>query len=519
MTLVRSRLVGALLLALLCTVGRNTRAMNPVAPATIWYSDLSSVNAQTKACVKRPVHGTAIYAAMTNGSAANKLRDVELLQHAATRLGYGLSPFGPLVPARSNDCTSVFIAEEIVRQIGLLGANEDNPMVLSARRGLLPLTRFLRNDINQAVARFKTLDASGESYNSLWWQAWQQVSGLMTYRELVGTQRQLADGSIVDHQIALEEVLAEFWFNHFNVAASKPTQYIYGRDSYPEALRFALGGTFNSLLRVAMRQPAMIVYLDNQENLYDPATGSAANQNLARELLELHTFGVGPRESPGDGRPYGQSDVEQLAKILTGWHAQHHSVLLPQGASGFVYHSSVDADVPVQFLGTEYAPTGEARVLGVLAMLADNPQTKTAICTKLSRVLYAPELLAGARDACTAAWGTGGDLKAILRALLERPEFWSRANYRKLYRTPIEVVVSALRQMGANVVDVAYAVNAEGRSEAPFTPSTLTPASYLAAAGDLQSSRAALFINGSNRRIENLMGAQRLNIAPPTERG
>jgi hypothetical protein len=512
----RSRFVGLLVVAVLCLLGHHALAMNPVAPATIGYSDLPKVNSQTGLCAKRPTNGTAIYAAMTNQNAANKLRPVEILEHAATRLGYGLSPLGPLVPGKSNDCTSVFIAEELVRQVGLLGANEDNPAVLTVRRGLLPLTRFLRNDINQAIARFKTQDPTGESYNSLWWHAWQQVAGLMTYREMVGTQRQLQDGTIVDHQIALEEVLAEFWFNHFNVAASKPTQYVYGRDSYPEAIRFALGGTFASLLRAATRQPALIVYLDNQENIYDSATNSASNQNFARELLELHTFGVGPSEAPGDGRPYGQAEVEELAKILAGWHAQHHSVLLPQGASGFVYHPSLAANVPVRFLGTEYAPTGEARALAVLGMLADHAQTKTAICTKLSRIFYAPELVTGARDACIAAWGTGGDLKEIMLALLRRPEFWGRANYRKLYRTPIELVVSAMRGMAANLVDVAYAVNAEGRTEAPFTPANLTPSSYMTAINDLQASAAALFINGSNRRIENLMGAQRLNIAPPT---
>ncbi|HEX6240687.1 MAG TPA: DUF1800 family protein, partial [Polyangiales bacterium] len=233
-------------------------------------------------------------------------------------------------------------------------------------------------------------------------------------------------------------------------------------------------------------------------------------------LLELHAFGVGPSAAPGDGAPYGQGDVVELAKILAGWHAHHHSVLLPEGASGFVYHATLAADVPVRFLGTEYPASGEARVLNVLSMLADHAQTKRAICTKLAGVFYAPELVPGARDACVEAWGTGGDLKAMMLALVRRPQFWARSNYRKLTRTPIEVAVAAMRQMGANIVDVAYAVNAEGRTEAPFTPSALTPQSYMSAIRDLQASRATLFISGVNRRIENLMGAQRLNIAPPT---
>jgi hypothetical protein len=182
-----------LVFALLCSLSQDARAMNPVAPQTIWYSDLPNVNAQTQLCVKRPANGTAIYATMTNQSAASKLRPVEVLEHAATRLGYGLSPFGPLVPAKSNDCTSVFIAEEIVRQVGLLGVNEDNPAVLTVRRGTASADEISANDINQAIARFKTQDPSGESYNSLWWHAWQEVAGLMTYREMVGTQRQMEE--------------------------------------------------------------------------------------------------------------------------------------------------------------------------------------------------------------------------------------------------------------------------------------------------------------------------------------
>ena len=143
----------------------------------------------------------------------------------------------------------------------------------------------------------------------------------MTFREMVGTQRVL-DGKLYDHQIALEEVMAEFWFNHFNVAAAKPTQYIYGSNSYPEALRFALGGTFAHLLQTALQQPAMIVYLDNQNNLYDPVIGSAGNQNLARELLELHTFGVGPRESDADTGPTAR--VNRRSREDLGRLARHH---------------------------------------------------------------------------------------------------------------------------------------------------------------------------------------------------
>lgn len=503
----------AVVLGLAFSWAKPVQAMNPVQPPAISYVDLTWI--ASGRCVKRPVRGVAIYDAMTRGP--SRMSDVELLQHAATRLGYGLSSLGPLVPNKANDCTTVFIAEEIARQISVLGVNEDNPLLMETRRGLLPLTMFRRNAINQAIVDFKAQDPSGASYGSLWWEAWLQVAGLMTFREMVGTQRVL-DGKLYDHQIALEEVMAEFWFNHFNVAAGKPTQYIYGSNSYPEALRFALGGTFASLLKTAMQQPAMVVYLDNQNNLYDPTTGSAGNQNLARELLELHTFGVGPRD-PGASAstgPYGQQDIEELAKILAGWHAYHHGHDVPDSEFGFVYHDQLDADLPVTFLGVPYPATGKARVEAVLAALAAHAQTRSAVCTKLSRLFYAPSLVGSASDACQAVWGTGGDLKAMLLTLLSREQFWARSNYRNVYRTPIEIVVSAMRQMGANIVDAAYATHAEGRTASPFDPATMTPSSYLAAIEALKASRTAAFISGPNRRIENLLGTQRMNVAPPT---
>src|ERR1043165_8397982 len=122
------RLITLGVLGVLGALSHDALAMYQVPPASISYADLTSIDARTKLCTRRPVQGAAIYAAMTGQTAANKLRDIELLQHAAARLGYGLSPFGPLVPGRSNDCTTVFIAEEIARQISVLGANSDHPL-------------------------------------------------------------------------------------------------------------------------------------------------------------------------------------------------------------------------------------------------------------------------------------------------------------------------------------------------------------------------------------------------------
>ena len=469
-------------------------------------------DAHAQSCAIRPLNGGPYYDAMM--AAPSPLTPVEQTYHAANRLGMGHSSLGPYRPASSSDCTRIVLVETIASQLAELGAKPDSPQIADLRPRLMPLTQFSRRVISTALNRFAgatPMNAFGE----LQWRAYQQLALLTTLREITGSQTLDASGVVSDSQINLDAVLAEFWFNHFNVSASKATQYIYGTDGYHPTIRSNIGGTFYALLRAVMRHPAMLVYLDNAANRYDSSTGTASNQNLARAPLELHTFGLPPRQSATDSASiYGQDDVVALAKILAGWNAYPYTAA--PGNDGFVYNSALAAPITVRFLGVDYPNTGEPRVEAVLRWLANHAQTKLNICTKLARMLYSPALVGGARDACVAAWGSDGDLKRMYAALLQRPAFWDRSNYRTLYHTPIELIVSTMRQLGLTAGALLWSAVAEGRTGNEFPIATQSPQDFLDQLGALHNARSFQPLWNALARMETLLGAARMNVAPPT---
>ena len=235
---------------------------------------------------------------------------------------------------------------------------------------------------------------------------------------------------------------------------------------------------------------------------------------MARELLELHTLGLRAKKSPSDTSSiYGQRDVVELAKILAGWNAYPYTAA--PAYDGFVYNDALDADVTVRFLGIDYPSTGATRVEAVLRWLANHAETKRHICSKLGRIFYGSDLVPGARDACIAAWGTDGDLKAVYGALLKRTEFWGRANYRTLYRTPIELAVGAMRQLGMTAGALAWSAVAEGRTGKEFPIASLSPQEFLSRLDILQRSRTWQPLWQLLNKIEALLGAFRMDVAPP----
>src|SRR5262249_23929254 len=142
--------------------------------------------------------------------------------------------------------------------------------------------------------------------------------------------------------------------------------------------------------------------------------------------------------------------------------------------------------------------------------------TKSHMCSKLAGILYAPTLIGPARDACIAAWGSDGDLKAIYAALLQRAAFWDRTNYRALYHTPIEMIVSPMRQIGMTAAALQFSTVAEGRTGNEFPIATLSAQDFLSRLDALQSSRTWQPMWAMMLRIEGLLGAFRMNVAPPT---
>jgi uncharacterized protein (DUF1800 family) len=269
----------------------------------------------------------------------------------------------------------------------------------------------------------------------------------------------------------LQEVLTDFWFNHFNVDARK------GRDRFlltayeRDAIRPHVLGRFRDLLDATAKSPAMLFYLDNWMNAdpngphpiprptrigrarFGAATPRTArdqterphapnglNENYGRELLELHTLGV-------DGG-YTQRDVTEVARAFTGWTIEN-----PRHGGGFVFRAQLHDPGAKLVLGHAIkAGGGESDGREVLDALAKHPSTARFIATKLARRFVSDDppasLIARAADRFTA---TDGDLREVMRTILLSPEFLSAEAAGAKTKTPFEFVVSALRETGAEV--------------------------------------------------------------------
>lgn len=334
--------------------------------------------------------------------------------------------------------------------------------------------------------------------------SWMRTQGLRPERELVAQShaQKLLRAVYAENQLA--EVLADFWFNHLNVSTTDAPVRSYLLAYERDAIRPHLQGSFRELLGATARHPAMLLYLDNFQSVADPgrpttlagelerrgrrgpgrsgpggaqsANASRAgaarparpdrprglNENYARELLELHTLGV-------DGG-YSQEDVVEVARALTGW------AFLPAGRRGdegrrglaragragglgyaqegdFVFRADAHDAGAKRILDVAF-PAGRGIEDGeqVLDLVAAHPSTARHLATKLAARFVADEPPADLVDRLTATFeATGGDLTALVRTLLEAPEFWSASARTAKIKSPFELAVSALRALGAEV--------------------------------------------------------------------
>jgi uncharacterized protein (DUF1800 family) len=241
------------------------------------------------------------------------------------------------------------------------------------------------------------------------------------------------------------ERLVWFWANHFAVSVQKggPVRATAGAFER-EAIRPHALGRFADMLLAVEAHPTMLVYLDNQASVgpNSPAgqrRGKGLNENLAREILELHTLGV------EDG--YAQADVTSLAKILTGW-----TIAGPEGRLGApgtcVFNPNAHEPADHRLLGRTYPNRGSEQIRAALLDLARHPATARHVALKLARHFVADDppptlvtkLAMRFRD-------TDGDLAAVALALLDAPEAWSPEA--KKMRSPQEFLIGALRLLGA----------------------------------------------------------------------
>lgn len=256
----------------------------------------------------------------------------------------------------------------------------------------------------------------------------------------------------------LEEVMVDFWFNHFNVYQGKNVLRVLTGHYEHYAIRpFALG-RFRDLLGATARHPAMLYYLDNALSVA-PGTGLARNsprglnENYARELMELHTLGV-------DGG-YTQRDVTELARILTGWmiqpvnDAQATAVQAAPGdiagMPGFWFNARVHDQGEKQWLGHRVTPQGQAEGDFALDVLSRHPATARHIAFKLAQYFVAdqpaPALVTRLAQAFQAH---DGAIVPVLRQLFSSPEFWSAAHQGNKFKTPYQFTLSAVRAAGAS---------------------------------------------------------------------
>ena len=263
----------------------------------------------------------------------------------------------------------------------------------------------------------------------------------------------------------LEEVLVDFWFNHFNVFAGKGATRIYLNEYEREAIRPFVLGRFRDMLGATAKSPAMLFYLDNWISTTDqPASlvaggarrrgGPAAsgrpagelqqrmrgiNENYARELLELHTLGV-------DGG-YSQQDIDNIARAFTGWTMQ------PRQGSGFMFVAARHDRGEKIVLGHRInAGGGVDDGERVLDIVATHPSTARHIATKLATRFVGDTPSVQLIDRIAGRFtATNGDLREVVKALLASPEFISTDAYRTKVKTPLEFVASALRATGADL--------------------------------------------------------------------
>ena len=247
----------------------------------------------------------------------------------------------------------------------------------------------------------------------------------------------------------LEEIIVDFWFNHFNVFANKGDVRWYVSAYEREAIRPYALGKFPDLVRATARHPAMLFYLDNwvsaRADYVIPAgpnrgRKTGLNENYARELMELHTLGV-------DGG-YTQQDVTEVARAFTGW-----TIDRPRVEGRFLFRPSMHDQGEKVVVGHRIAAGGgQDDGERVIDVLTQHPSTARFVATKLVRRFVSdtppPQLV----DRVAAAYAaSGGDIPAMLRIIFASPEFRGGDASLTKIKKPFEFVTSAVRALGGRV--------------------------------------------------------------------
>src|ERR1700728_1819326 len=298
--------------------------------------------------------------------------------------------------------------------------------------------------------------------------------------KMVGPNRIIAELSMakIDRAIysnrQLEAVMEDFWFNHFNVFANKGADRWLLTAYVRDTIRPHTIGKFADLLTATAKSPPMLFFLDNWQSVdpvafkehqqeiamrrarYQGAFGGGGspnspggarpqqqdrglNENYGREVMELHTVGV--------DTGYTQQDVIEMARCLTGW-----TVREPRRDPDFVFRPEFHAEGKKVVMGHTFNDGGEKDGEEALKMLAADPHTAHFISNELARHFVSDDPPAALVDRLTKEYeSSGGDIRSVMKAMIDSPEFWSKQTYRAKVKTPFELVSSTARALQADV--------------------------------------------------------------------
>ncbi len=279
--------------------------------------------------------------------------------------------------------------------------------------------------------------------------------------------REIAEARLlraIDSPRQLEEVMVDFWFNHFNVFSGKGHTRALVASYERDAIRPNVFGNFRTLLGATAKHPAMLYYLDN---VVSSAPGSQGprqkrrglNENYARELMELHTLGV-------DGG-YTQKDVTELARMLTGW-TFDQKALIGQNQT-FRFDPRRHDHGGKLWLGRTVADQGQLEGEMALDVLAVHPSTARYISYKLAQYFVQDAPPAALVQRMARVWlDSGGEIRPVLRTLFASEEFMAPAALGAKFKTPYQFVISAARASAAPVSNIAPLLGAMNQLGMPL---------------------------------------------------
>ncbi len=347
---------------------------------------------------------------------------------------------------------------EDIDKINKIGVNSHIKEQLNPQS--IDITNFLTSDIN----KYKSLKMNVSQIFNNYQDAYLPKNGKKQKNQLNKERGKFLKDTLefkiyksINNPRQLEEIMTDFWFNHFNVFINKMggIQIFLITNYEQKAIQPHALGKFRDLLEATAQHPSMLYYLDNWKNVAAKKQGKKSsrglNENYARELMELHTLGV--------NGGYTQDDVINLARILTGWGIMNPKT--PQSENGFYFNEKLHDYGDKNFLGHKIKGSGIEEVNQALDILAYHPSTANHISYKLVQFFLAddpPDNLI--KKLAKTFLDTKGNIKTVLAKLFDSEEFWDAKYYGNKFKTPYQYVISILRM--ANI------------QKPPFNPPIMT---------------------------------------------